>query len=109
MSEVRIHHPRWNRTLSVPTELWPGRLAAKGWQLAEGTVVDQGAELTQGEAVADQAAEVPPELTKGSFVEYQAKALGEKEHLQQVLRDRGVSFHHRLGVAKLRKLVEDTE
>lgn len=102
MTEVRIHHPRWDRTLTVPAELWPGRLAGKGWELADDqTLPPPPAPVDPAPAepaTADDIITTPP-----------TPDLSEKEQLQQVLRDRGVSFHHRLGVEKLRKLVEDTE
>jgi hypothetical protein len=112
VSEVRIHHPRWNRTLSVPADLWPGRLANKGWQLAEGeTVVDLRVDAPAGIDLKAAVADAFNRATRADDIitTPPTQDLSEKEQLQQVLRERGVPFHHRLGVAKLRQLAEETE
>jgi len=102
---VRIHHPGWDRTVSVPADLWPGRLAPKGWQLAEGEVVpDLDDAAVENERGADAVSETADDI----ITTPPTRDLSERDQLHQTLRDRGVTFHHRLGVEKLRKLVEET-
>jgi len=45
MSDVFIHHPLRDRTLKVPSALFPGRLAAKGWVLVDDDTPDRRAAL----------------------------------------------------------------
>ena len=97
MSEVEIHHPQWGRTMQVPAEMYPGRLAAKGWQLVRDVP-----------AAAEPSPE--PEPPAGSFVAYQERAVDAKVRLRQILTERGVTgWDGRTGVKKLRQLVEESE
>lgn len=89
MSEVEIHHPQWGRTMQVPADLFPGRLAGKGWQL----VASSPAPATPAE---------------------QDEVLDEKDQFRRQLEASGVVVDGRWGLKRLRAEVanlagEDTE
>lgn len=103
MSDVRLYHPGRDRTVSVPAHLWPGRLASKGWQLAD----DPQAPVTEHDVAQAWNAAAAPAVPSQDEPDAQPD---EKAQLQQVLTDRGVTgWDGRTGIKKLRQLVEETE
>jgi hypothetical protein len=85
VTEVRIHHPRWDRTLTVPAELWPGRLAGKGWELLDGPAIPAAVEVEETAQVVE--AEVP---------------VDEKSRLRGLLAAHSVKVDRRWGLKRLR-------
>ena len=89
---VRITHPERDRTLTVPANLFPGRLASKGWQLADW----QPQPATVPSGVVEP--EVSPEALNAQ--------LDEKAELRAELERLGIGYDGRSGLKTLRAQVE---
>lgn len=117
MSDVEIHHPAWDRTIRVPADLWPGRLAAKGWEL----VGNSELRIEVGESGSDLV-DLPPGAVVAAWNKAVAPApptehdlnaqLDEKDQLRAELEAAGVEVDGRWGLKRLRAEAEaarDTE
>lgn len=100
---VRITHPERDRTLTVPANLFPGRLAAKGWRLA----ADQPprVQVTERDIVhAWNTANAPadPAPSEGDL----NAQLDEKAALRAELERLGIEVDGRWGLKRLRTEAE---
>lgn len=95
---VEIHHPGRGKTIKVPSRLFPGRLAAKGWQRV-GLPYDPAEFQDLDIPLAAEPEPTPDQLND---------ELDEKTRLRTILDDRGVEYDGRLGIKRLRQLVEQT-
>jgi hypothetical protein len=99
---VRITHPDHPGLVrEVSRTAYERRSRRLGWQIADGP--SEEAQQWVAEAwnkATAPAGEPDPDVPVD---------VSEKDQLQQILRDRGVSFHHRHGIPKLRELVAESD